>query len=278
MGRTRRHAPDAPSFTGTQFTDIHCHLLPAVDDGPGSWSDTLRMARMAANDGVRCIIATPHQLGSYAHVSAAIIRDRVAQVQRLLQRHGIPLRVLPGADVRIEPEMLWHVLRGKVLTLADRRRHVLLELPHDLCFPLESLREQLQASRLVGILSHPERNQALLADPHRIARLVDSGYLMQITAASLHGNFGPRCRRLAEWMVREGMVHFVASDAHGPTARRPLLGRAYARVAQLAGESAARTLLWAHPQAVVEGRDVPPGRRAGLSRSWNRWLPWRKAG
>jgi protein-tyrosine phosphatase len=233
---------------------------------------------MAATDGTARIIATPHQLGSYAHVSADIIRQRVGQLQELLRQHHLPLQVLPGADVRIEPELLWQIRRGNVMTLADRQRHVLLELPHELCFQLDTLADELHAARLAGILSHPERNQQLAADPRQIERLVDKGYLMQITAGSLHGTFGERSRQTAEWMLGRGLVHLVASDAHGVQARRPLLARAHARVAQLTDPATADDLLQHHPHAVCDGRSIPAGRRQTGRSGWQRWMQWRKAG
>lgn len=249
------------------FVDIHCHLLPGIDDGAASWEDSLAMARLAAADGIATVVATPHQLGNYRQNHGDAIRARAVKFQQMLDDRGVPLRVLPGADVRIEPDLALAVADGSVLTLADRHKHVLLELPHELYFPLEPVLQQLRRTQLVGILSHPERNAGLLAEPGLVAPLVRHGCLMQITGASLVGTFGPAPRAMSERLVADGLVHFVATDAHSPRTRRPLLRRAFDRVAQIAGQEAAMELCCRNPSRVVRGLDVslnPPGRRNGF--------------
>src|SRR5690242_10241412 len=144
------------------FVDIHCHLTPGIDDGAKDWEQSLEMARMAVADGIGVMICTPHQLGNFSSNSGEIIRTRVAELQSFLDEHKVPLRVLPGADVRIESDLVNRVRRGEVVSLADRRKHVLLELPHELYIPLDRLLEELNSAGMVGILSHPERNQGIL--------------------------------------------------------------------------------------------------------------------
>src|SRR5690242_20395363 len=116
----------------SSFVDIHCHLLPGIDDGAKNWDDTLAMARMAVSDGTSTIICTPHQLGSFSHNEGDAIRNLVTEARERLAAEQIPLNVLPGADVRIEPGMVESIHRGEVLSLGDYKRHVLLELPHEL--------------------------------------------------------------------------------------------------------------------------------------------------
>jgi protein-tyrosine phosphatase len=263
------------------FVDIHCHLLPGVDDGAEDLAAALAMARMAVADGIRTIVATPHQLGSFAHNGGGEVRRRVAELQHELTRAGIPLTVLPGGDVRIEDDLARRIAVGDVLTLADCGRHVLLELPHELYLPLEGTLDSLRSHGVVGILSHPERNAGLLSRPDIVEHLVDeAGCLMQVTAGSVTGAFGPHSQRMAEWMLAEGLVHFIASDAHGVVARRPRLRRAYDRVAELAGAEAAIDLCCRWPAQVAAGADVPTGRRSApvKARSWGRLLSRTKAG
>lgn len=243
------------------LVDIHCHLLPGIDDGAVDEAESLAMAQMAAADGVTTIIATPHQLGNYSGNRGDDIRRRVAELQQRLNASDVPLRVLAGADVRIESGMVDAMARGDVLTLGDHGRHVLLELPHELYLPIEPLLDELWRNKVVGILSHPERNQGILRRPDVLAPLVDAGCLMQITAGSLCGSFGPESQRLAEQMLRDGLVHFVATDAHGVRARRPLLRRAYERVSELSDEQTADDLCAHNPARIAEGRSVQAGRR-----------------
>jgi protein-tyrosine phosphatase len=238
------------------FVDIHCHLVPGIDDGSKSWEQSLAMARMAVADGLRTIVATPHQLGTFAHIPGQLIRTRTAELQQFLDSHEVPLRVLPGADLRIEAGMVKLLRSGQALTLADRGKHVLLELPHELYFPLEEILDELQRAGMVGILSHPERNQGLLKQPRLIEPLVRRGCLMQITCGSLTGAFGPASLELSEWMLAEGLAHFLATDAHGPDSRRPLMRRAFERAREIVGREAALDLCCGNPAAVAEGHEV----------------------
>jgi protein-tyrosine phosphatase len=261
------------------LVDIHCHLIPGIDDGAQDLGVALEMARMAAAEGVGTIVATPHQLGAYAHNHGDLVRQGARDLNQEVAKAGIPLGVLPGGDVRIDGDVLRRLAAGDALTLGDHGRHVLLELPHELYFPLEGLLRDLAKSGLVGVLSHPERNAGLIAEPQAVSALVDSGCLMQVTAGSFAGAFGPASKGMAEWMLAEGLIHFVATDAHGARARRPRLRRAFDRVAELAGDEAALDLCCHHPAAVAAGRDVPAGRRArfGKPARWRRLFSRSKA-
>ncbi|MBW3599848.1 MAG: capsular biosynthesis protein [Planctomycetes bacterium] len=261
------------------FVDIHCHLIPDIDDGARSWEESLAMARMAAADGTGTIVVTPHQLGAYGHNTGDVVRARTRQLQQFLDDHDVPLRVLPGGDVRIEAEMIAKLRTGEVMSLADRRKHVLLELPHEMYFPLEPVLDDLASLGMVGILSHPERNQGILESREILGPLVDRGCLMQITAGSLMGTFGPHCQQLSEWMLEQGLTHFVATDAHSSKSRRPLMGRAFERVAELVDWSAAVQFCCHNPAAVAAGRDVAAGRATPKTKSrWGGWRAWRQAG
>ncbi len=261
------------------FVDIHCHLLPGLDDGASDLASSLAMARMAAIDGTSTIVATPHQLGSFSQNRGDDIRQRAVQLQGELERAGIQLAVLPGADVRIEPGLVAAIEAGEVLTVGDHRRHVLLELPHELYFPVAAVLADLRRVGIVGILTHPERNAGLLRRRELLGPLVDAGCLMQVTAGSFTGSFGPHCQHLAEWMLSEGFIHFVATDAHGAQTRRPLMRRAFKRICQLSDEGAALDLCCHYPALAAAGQDVPGGRRKQTRKaSWWTRLTRSKAG
>jgi len=255
----------------SSFIDIHCHLLPGIDDGASDLDDALGMARIAVDQGTTTIIATPHQLGNFGRNTGDDIRRRVSELQKWLSDAGIPLSVLPGADVRIEDGLVARLVSRDVLTLGDYGRHVLLELPHEIYLPFESLLEDLARRNIVGILSHPERNHGILRRREVLQPLVEAGCLMQVTGGSLSGMFGPASQELAEWMLNQGFVHFVATDAHGTSSRRPLMRRAFDRVCELADEETAIELCGLNPGLVAEGRAVKPGRRTVPNpkrRSW----------
>ena len=215
------------------FVDIHCHLLPDLDDGAENWQQMLEMARIAVRESIHTIIATPHQLGIHNQNHGELIRQRTQEVQRRLDHENIDLHVYPGADVRIEESLIEELLAGNVLTLADQGKHVLLELPHEIYFPLEPVLDALSSIGLTGILSHPERNQGLLHCREPLGTLVEKGCLMQITAGSLTGKFGKASQEFAEWMITHGLAHLVATDAHGHKSRGPLMRQPFQRIVEL---------------------------------------------
>jgi protein-tyrosine phosphatase len=264
--------------TPLHFVDIHCHLLPQLDDGADSWDEALAMAKVAVADGISTIVATPHQLGGFSENRGAEIRAQSDRLQTMMNERRIPLTVLPGADVRIEPGMIEKIRAGEVLTLADRGRHVLLELPHDVYFPLDRLLADLKRAGLTGILSHPERNRGIIAQPGVVKSLAQAGCLMQITAASLLGGFGSRVQSVAEQFVKQGLVHFVSTDAHRSRSRPPLLSDAYDRVVELTSPAMATECFCHNPAAVAAGRPVAPGPREAATSGRKGWLPWSRVG
>ncbi len=260
------------------FIDIHCHILPGLDDGAKDWDESLAMAELALADGFRTIVATPHQLGTYAGNDGDVIRTETRHLQELLDARGIPLTVLPGADVRVEPGLIGKIRSGQVVTLADRRRYVLLELPHELYVPLDRLLGELKAAGMTGILSHPERNQGIQRQPELLKPLLEAGCLMQVTAGSVVGTFGPEIQEFSEWMISEGMVHLLATDAHGSKSRRPLLGRTFDWVEELAGYDAAHRMCCENPGHVINSREIEGGLQRPRASGLGAWLPWRRAG
>ncbi|MBN2022401.1 MAG: hypothetical protein JW809_06360 [Pirellulales bacterium] len=263
-----------------RFIDTHCHLLPGLDDGAADWDESLAMARLAAADGIVTTIVTPHQLGAFAANDGPTIRARTAHLQDFLNQQDVPLRVLPGGEIRVEPDLVDRIRRGELMTLADQGRYVLVELPHELYLPLDGLLSEFRRAGLVGVLAHAERNQGILAQPARAEALVSAGCLLQVTATSLIGTFGPDVQRLAEDLIARGLAHLVATDAHSAQARRPLMGRAFERVVDWAGYRTAKVLFCDNPAAVVHDRPLAhlPGSRSGRRGVLARWFGGRKAG
>ena len=236
----------------------------------------MAMARQAVEDGIDTIIVTPHQLGSYSVNRGDSIRQLVRETREFMVQHQLPLRIEPGADVRIEPEMIAGLESGEILSLADLRQHVLLELPHELYFSIDRVLDQLKRQGMTGILSHPERNQGILQRPELVEPLVRHGCLMQITAASLVGTFGKDCQEMSEWLLKRGLVHFIATDAHTTRTRRPNLSDAFAIAADIVGVEIARDLCCINPACVADGKEVPPlirpvHRKSVFSSLFSKW-------
>ena len=176
-----------------------------------------------------------------------------------MDKEDISVSVRLGADVRIDPEVPQILKQGKVLTLADRGKHVLLELPHDTYYSLNQLLKSLGKQGLVGSLSHPDRNSVSIKNPDVIWDVIEVGELLQIIAASLTGAFGSSCQEIAERAIDEGLIYFIASDAHH-TKHRPFGMRdAYDTICDMAGEELADLVCCENPARVFEGDDVKEG-------------------
>ena len=254
------------------FTDIHCHMLPGIDDGAESWDESVEMAKMAVGESIETVIVTPHQLGGYGQNTGKKIRLLASQLQQRLNEESIPLRILPGGDVRIEEHMVEGLISGNVMTLGNHQRHVLLELPHELYFPLETILDKLASVGIVGILSHPERNKGLLHKAEPIRGLVRKGCLMQVTAASITGSFGRRCRDFSEWMLQQNLVHCVSTDAHSATSRPPQMREAYERVVELTNRTTADELFCSNPARIARGENVEILQKSISKFRTNRWF------
>ena len=194
--------------------DLHCHILPGIDDGATDLSVSIEMAKSFVADGVAVVACTPHILpGLYAN-SGPQIRAATAKLQRTLHNEGIALRLITGADNHITPNFVAELRSGHLLSLADTR-YVLVEPPHHVVPPrMEDLFFNLLVAGYVPILTHPERLSWIESHYPMIERLVHAGVWMQLTAGSLAGTFGRRAKYWSERMLDEGCVHILATDAH----------------------------------------------------------------
>jgi len=213
-------------------TDIHCHILPGIDDGAKDLEQSLAMARIAVADGIRTIIATPHHFNGVYRNPAAAVRDATDRLQQTLDAEGIELELLPGSEHHLVPELVGALAAGTALTLGDFGRAVLVELPvHTVPLGSEELLEQILAQGLVPIIAHPERNSELARHPERLADWVAMGCLAQVTGQSCTGQFGPLVQAVARQMLTRGLIHFLASDAHRDRRRIPQTSPGRAQVA-----------------------------------------------
>jgi protein-tyrosine phosphatase len=217
--------------------------------------EALAMARIAAADGIDALVASSHITpGVYDNSPERIVAAAEAFGDRL-HKERIPLRIIPGADVRMTPEMIHG--NGRYLCINRDTPYFLFEFPHDLVPPgSERLVEALCGRGLVPVITHPERNMELQRRPEKLEPFVAMGCLVQITAMSLTGEFGPRAQSVAERFMKEGRVHLIATDAHDTKKRPPILSRALHRAEALVGVEAARAMVFETPAAITEGGAV----------------------
>lgn len=251
--------------------DLHCHLLPGIDDGAVDLKMSLEMARMAVADGVHTVACTPHIYPGMYENTAGGIRAAVEALQRRLDARGINLRLLAGADVHLEPGLVDSIRSDRVPTLAGTR-YLLLEPPHHVAPPrFEESVFELMAAGYVPVITHPERLSWIEDHYAMFRRLVEHGAWMQVTAASVAGGFGRRPRYWSERMLDEGCVHILASDGHHPQRRPPVLAKGRDAAAARVGDLEATHLVITRPQGVVENRDpadLPPLPQARPKPGW----------
>lgn len=231
--------------------DLHCHILPAIDDGAVDLDMALAMARRAAGDGIQTIACTPHIYPGMYDNTATGIRAAIAVFQSELDQRGIPLHLVEGADVHLDIDLVGGIRTGRVPTLAGSR-YLLLEPPHHVAPPrFEESVFQLMVAGYVPVITHPERLSWLEDHYPLFQRLVKGGTWMQLTAGSVSGRFGRRPLYWSERMLDEGMVHILATDAHHPERRPPLLAEGREAAARRVGEREARHLVVTRPEGIV---------------------------
>ncbi|HXN22695.1 MAG TPA: CpsB/CapC family capsule biosynthesis tyrosine phosphatase [Candidatus Dormibacteraeota bacterium] len=236
------------------MVDIHCHLLPGVDDGASTLDESLQMAEAAIAEGITHIVATPHSSDDFVF-DAQRVRSLRNEVQA---RIGPRLTLATGCDFHLNLKNLEDVEKYPGKYTINQKNYLLVEF-NEFAIP-PSMDEKLHDLQLAGlspIITHPERNWIICSQPSRLAGWVQRGFYVQVTAAALTGGFGPTAQRYADDWIDQGLVHFVASDAHN-VKRRPLTLRpAYEVVEARCGKEIALALLVQNPLAAFEGRPLP---------------------
>jgi protein-tyrosine phosphatase len=231
--------------------DTHLHILPGIDDGPETIEESMALARVLVQEGIHSAIATPHYNDIYPRYSAAEIQKRVNNVQHELDRNSIPMRLFAGHEALIKPGLVEDIHAGRLATL-NSSRYLLLELWNSAWLPeTERMIFELRAFGIVPVIAHPERYQAIQRDPNRLAALLQQGVLAQSSASSLLGTWGNTIRRSAETLFKKGLIHCIASDAHG-LHKRPLgiLG-GLQRARELLGEERVKQMIEIWPAAII---------------------------
>jgi len=231
--------------------DLHCHMLPGIDDGAPDLATALGMARMAYDDGIRTVACTPHIYPGMYDNTAPGIRAAIAEFQARLDSEGIGLRLVEGADVHLDTDLAGAIRADRVPTIAGSR-YLLLEPPHHVAPPgFEQRVFELMTAGITPVITHPERLSWVEDHYDLFLRLVERGAWMQVTAGALTGRHGRRPKYWGERFVGEGRTHLIATDAHDTRRRPPLLAEGRDAAAKLVGSEEAAHLVVTRPAGIV---------------------------
>lgn len=211
--------------------DIHCHILPNVDDGPSHMTESIKMVEQAMREGITTIIATPHHMNSSYINKKDSILEAVDRLNEEIHSLGLALNIVPGQECRIYGQLVEDYHKGDILPLAGSNKYIFVEFSSN-SVPryAKQLFYDIQMTGLLPIIVHPERNSKIIESPDILYDFVNSGVLTQITASSLTGHFGKKIKRFTEDLIDFNLTHFLASDAHGLSKRPFRMREAYAEL------------------------------------------------
>lgn len=234
--------------------DLHCHMLPGIDDGPKTIEQSLEMARFAVANGTRRCVLTPHiQPGCYDNERDSI-RRVFEDFQNRLAAENIPLEIGMAAEVRVCAELPMMIMQDKIPFLGrwQGMNLILLEFPHDhVPIGVDKLIDWLIQHDILPLIAHPERNQSIMRQPEKIAPFLNKGCLLQITAGSVTGSFGEVSQKRALEFIQQDKATLIATDAHNLHKRLPTLQAARDMLTPIIGPSKAHALFSGNAEVML---------------------------
>jgi protein-tyrosine phosphatase len=253
--------------------DLHNHILPGVDDGAKDLAESLAMARVARNDGITTIVATPHRNSWCYAADLADAQRRLAEVQHACREDGCDVELKLGGEAYIAPDLANQVQTGLALTL-NGSRYLLVEWPFDQ-YPLYSDQVifELRVRGIVPIMAHAERYRVVQRDVYHLVPLIEHGVVVQVTTGSLLGDLGPEIQKVAETLLTEDLAHVLATDSHSLQRRPPVLSPGRERASQLIGAGRARAMVEDLPRQIVDNCAItlPPPKERRPKPFWAFW-------
>lgn len=233
--------------------DIHSHILPGIDDGSPDMETSTRMAEIAASEGIDIMVATPHFIPKDKEIERDRVLKKTEELNEYIKNAGLDVAVYPGEEVFLSPEVPDLFSQGKLITLFDGGKYLLVELPMMSIPPYT--KDVLHGIMLKGIrpiIAHPERNREIAQDIDKLTELVALGALVQVNSLSFYGVFGREAKHAAQRIVGEGMAQFMATDCHTARARSPR----YLKTAQMLPQGLIDLLMRENPEKVMAGMDI----------------------
>ena len=241
--------------------DLHSHILPGLDDGSRDFPESMAMCRIAIEDGIEAIAATPHSYNGNFECYESDIRTLTDELNAKIQERGMPLTIVPGMEVRISPNFEEMLSRNLILPI-NNGKYILSELdPYNVPAGLDNLARRVWESGFGMILAHPERNMTIQRNPKLLAELVSQfnswEFLVQMSADSITGEAGQEAKRASATLLKRGLVHIIATDSHSPFFRPPCLSFGVKAAAAIIGMDKVIPMVTDIPRIVLEGGDFP---------------------
>ena len=239
--------------------DLHCHILPELDDGAGSMEEAVEMARIAERDGIRKIVATPHLFrDNFAHADLGIIKERRKELSKVLKAENIQVEILGGAEVHISHNLIDEIRKDRSYLVLNQSSYMFVEFPSDHVFSgAKELFFELMSEGIIPIIAHPERNSIFARNPSFLYELVQMGALAQANSGSFSGVYGREAEEAMFRFLELNLIHFIGSDGHNTWSLVPRLSEAVKKAENVVGEERARAFVLDNPKAVLEDREVP---------------------
>lgn len=234
------------------FIDIHCHIIPGIDDGAQNEIMALEMLKIAQENNTRHIIATPHYVYGNTRFGFDTIIEKCAELNRIARSAEIETKVYPGCEIFINPEIL-ELYEQRLVGTLNESKYMLIELPFT-CIPLytDNILYKLQLKGITPIIAHPELNSEVQKKIELIEAFVERGILIQVSAGSITGHNGIVPKKTVMKMLKKGLVHFVSSDAHSNVRRTPDMSKAAVIVEKKFGLKAREDLFTMNPMKLID--------------------------
>ncbi len=254
------------------MVDLHCHLLPGVDDGSKSMAISFRLAKEATENGVTHALLTPHHMnGRYVNHKQDVIRQ-TAEFQKQLKAHDIPLMVFPGQEVRINGQLLEALDKDDILFADTGNRYLMLEFPDDdVPHYTNQMIFDLQQRGITPVIVHPERNTKIMAQPDLLYQLLVKGCLSQITASSYVGAFGRKVENFSRQLIEAGQGYVFASDVHKLPGRKYEMRQAFEKLSQEFSSELAKQYQ-NNARGIINGTNIPLNELRTIKKKKRFWL------
>jgi len=239
------------------MVDIHCHILDGVDDGPKTIEEAIALARKLKEKGVSKVIATPHFIGDYdLKPTPECVNKKISQLSNELHKQGIEFGIYPGMEVFASDDTVDRIKNGEILTL-NNSRYVLIEFSFEnVPKYMLNLLFSMQLEGYIPIIAHPERYSVQYRKSGIIKEAVEKGALLQVNSGSLMGMHGKEVRKEAIRLLKEGMVHLIANDAHGGKRLVPVVKDVEKALIEVCGTENTDIIFYKNPVLVFENKEV----------------------